>query len=48
MKESVHAFCKRAKDWGFREFMPLEQLEDSNAGFINGHSISLGVWLELS
>ena len=21
VKESVHAFCKRAKDWGFREFM---------------------------
>ena len=48
VKESCHAFCKRAKDWGFREFMPLASLEDPAAGFINGHTISLGVWLELS
>ena len=48
VKESVHIFCKRAKDWGFREFMPLAQLEDTSLGFLNGHTISLGVWLELS
>ena len=48
VKESVHAFCKRAKDWGFREFMSLDQLTDPSAGFLNeGGAITLGVWLEL-
>jgi len=48
VKESVHTFCKRAKDWGFREFMPLERLEDPQAGFINEGTITLGVFIELT
>lgn len=47
VKESCHAFCKRAKDWGFREFMQLSQLEDTSAGFINEGTCSVGVWLEI-
>lgn len=47
VKESQHNFCKRAKDWGFREFMPLEKLEDAQAGFLNGDAITIGVYLEL-
>ena len=48
VKESCHAFCKRAKDWGFREFMSLEQLTDPSAGFVNeGGAITLGVWLQM-
>ena len=31
VKESDHVFTKRAKDWGFREFMPLEKLRDPQA-----------------
>ena len=50
VKESVHVFCKRAKDWGFREFMPRSLLDDSERecnGFINGHTLSIGVQLDL-
>ena len=47
VKESVHAFCKRAKDWGFREFMPLDQLEDPAAGFVNEGAVTLGVWIQV-
>ena len=46
VKESVHAFCKRAKDWGFREFMPLKKLEDERAGYLNEGTITIGVQLE--
>ena len=47
VKESCHAFCKRAKDWGFREFMPLDQLEDPAAGFVNEGAVTLGVWIQV-
>ena len=47
VKDSEHSFCKRAKDWGFREFMPLELLEDPHGGFLNDDSITIGVWLEV-
>mmetsp|Transcript_36892 Transcript_36892/g.61113 ORF Transcript_36892/g.61113 Transcript_36892/m.61113 type:complete len:478 (+) Transcript_36892:72-1505(+) len=48
VKESQHAFCKRAKDWGFREFMPLDRLEDPQAGYLNECGVTIGVLLELS
>lgn len=52
MTRQCHLPCmsraERAKDWGFREFMALSSLEDPTAGYLNGHSITLGVWLELS
>ena len=48
VKESVHTFCKRAKDWGFREFMPLDKLVDPQAGFVNEGTITLGVFIELT
>ena len=43
MKESNHVFFKRAKDWGFREFMQLDKLEDPSAGFLNEGTITIGV-----
>lgn len=54
IKEASHCFCKRAKDWGFREFMPLEQqddpkaayINDPRAGFLNEGTLSLGVHIE--
>ena len=48
VKESQHQFNRRAKDWGFREFMPLEKLEDPQAGFLNEDAITIGVYLDLS
>uniref|UniRef100_A0A7S0JII2 MATH domain-containing protein n=1 Tax=Calcidiscus leptoporus TaxID=127549 RepID=A0A7S0JII2_9EUKA len=48
VKESDHVFTKRAKDWGFREFMPLEKLRDPQAGFLNDDAITVGVLLELA
>ena len=48
VKESQHSFCKRAKDWGFREFMPLDKLEDPHEGFLNEGTISIGVHLEIT
>ena len=47
VKENVHIFCKREKDWGFCEFMPLQRLEDPLAGYINEGTITLGVFIEL-
>ena len=47
VKESAHTFCKRAKDWGFREFVAVEKLIDPRGGFCNGGSISIGVQIEL-
>ena len=41
-------FTERQKDWGFREFMSLTELEDPDAGFVNGHTVSLGVFLEVA
>jgi len=55
IKEASHSFCKRAKDWGFREFMPLygtatesntAGLLDPQAGFLNEGMLSLGVFIE--
>ncbi len=48
VKESQHAFCKRAKDWGFREFMPLDKLEDPREGFLNEGTITIGVFLDIT
>ena len=46
VKESEHVFTKKAKDWGFREFMPLKKLEDERAGYLNEGTITIGVQLE--
>ena len=53
-KEATHHFCKRAKDWGFRDLLPLFEQEDPKApyllnplgGFLNDGTISLGVFIE--
>ena len=54
LKDASHSFCRRAKDWGFREFMPLFQQEDASAayvydalgGFLHEGTLSLGVLIE--
>jgi len=45
VKESQHSFSKRAKDWGFREFMPLDKLEDPISGYLNEDALTIGVQL---
>jgi hypothetical protein len=33
MKEETHFFTSSSVDWGFREFLELEQLNDPSRGF---------------
>lgn len=38
IKEAEHTFTRRAPDWGFINFMPVADLLDGHAGFLNDDS----------
>jgi MATH domain len=40
-KESQNRYCKTAKDWGWREFVPLTSLFDADLGFLQNDTLTL-------